>query len=225
MTVSRLAIPAGLAITTAIHSTFSERSDNVFPEVPYINVFYCTMSLSVLALTLVPFLQVDRSVSNGGRKSTSLLVNVDTSENRNHKDVAAVSAFSIQPRKSSLYPSQDLHPSTSAAGRKSATESNHDSPYAEFGPGSQGTGNKPTVTTLRSSAGADRVIWLVCEDCGSSKRMVEQVGDPVRYFYDDGNRGTPEQEAKYYSTSSGSTGTTVKRFGHPLSKDLNSFRG
>lgn len=29
-----------------------------------------------------------------------------------------------------------------------------------------------------------RVIWLVCEDCGASKRIVEPVGDPERYFYD-----------------------------------------
>lgn len=43
-----------------------------------------------------------------------------------------------------------------------------------------------------SMAMAGRVIWLVCEDCGSSKRMVEPVGDPERYFYDgatyDGNQ-------------------------------------
>lgn len=35
-----------------------------------------------------------------------------------------------------------------------------------------------------SMAMAERVIWLVCEDCGSSKRIVEPVGDPKRYFYD-----------------------------------------
>lgn len=43
-----------------------------------------------------------------------------------------------------------------------------------------------------SMAMAARVIWLVCEDCGSSKRIVESVGDPERYFYDgavrDGDR-------------------------------------
>ncbi len=37
----------------------------------------------------------------------------------------------------------------------------------------------------RNSTRAERVIWLVCEDCGSSRRMVEPVGDPKRYFYDD----------------------------------------
>lgn len=35
-----------------------------------------------------------------------------------------------------------------------------------------------------SMAMAERVIWLVCEDCGSSKRIVEPVSDPERYFYD-----------------------------------------
>ena len=33
---------------------------------------------------------------------------------------------------------------------------------------------------------ASRVIWLVCEDCGSSKRIVESIGDPDKYFYDTG---------------------------------------
>ena len=36
----------------------------------------------------------------------------------------------------------------------------------------------------RNSKLTERIIWLVCEDCGSSKRIVESVGDPERYFYD-----------------------------------------
>ncbi|KAJ4396602.1 hypothetical protein N0V93_000823 [Gnomoniopsis smithogilvyi] len=35
-----------------------------------------------------------------------------------------------------------------------------------------------------TTAMTERVIWLVCEDCGESKRIVEPVGDPERYFYD-----------------------------------------
>lgn len=35
-----------------------------------------------------------------------------------------------------------------------------------------------------STAMAARVIWLVCEECGSSKRIVEAIGDPDKYFYD-----------------------------------------
>lgn len=37
---------------------------------------------------------------------------------------------------------------------------------------------------ITAAAMAQRVIWLVCEDCGASKRIVEPVGDPERYFYD-----------------------------------------
>lgn len=44
---------------------------------------------------------------------------------------------------------------------------------------------KSQRTSTASSAMAGRVIWLVCEDCGASKRIVEPVGDPGKYFYDD----------------------------------------
>lgn len=54
-----------------------------------------------------------------------------------------------------------------------------------------------------SMAMAERVIWLVCEDCGASKRIVEPVGDPERYFYDgdicdreSGNSGSGTEASK-----------------------------
>jgi len=47
----------------------------------------------------------------------------------------------------------------------------------------------PQQPQRNSTLTADRVIWLVCEDCGSSRRMVEPVGDPQRYFYDDEEGG------------------------------------
>jgi hypothetical protein len=209
LTVSRLALPAGLAITTAIHTSFAERSDITYPEVPYTNVFYTTLSLSVLALTLVPFLNLDKPASRPRtRNPVSLLVNVDTSQDLAYKGFVDTPSFSIQPRKSSLYANQT----------KTAVEREQSITHTEAGPSTT-----HHVGSQRSSATGDRVIWLVCEDCGASKRMVEQVGDPLRYFYDGGGNGTAEQTAGSATTSTGSATSTVRRF--PLCKDLNSLRG
>lgn len=44
--------------------------------------------------------------------------------------------------------------------------------------------NKNQTKQTNTAAVAGRVIWLVCEDCGATKRIVEPVGDPARYFCD-----------------------------------------
>jgi len=237
ITVSRLAIPAGLAITTAIHTSFVGRSDITYPEVPYTNVFYTTLSLSVLALILVPFLQFDRPSPRGGKIPLSMIVNVDPYEDAGYRDfVDNLPSFSIQPRKSSLYANQP----------KPTTAPDHHPPIPTHAEAAAGPSNSQAAAAAASqrssSATGDRVIWLVCEDCGASKRMVEQVGDPVRYFYEGGGEGGDRQRppvvaAEGRRSGSGSLGggdntsssagasvtSTVRRI--PLCKDLNSLRG
>jgi hypothetical protein len=208
VTVARLAIPAGLAATTAIHTSFAGRSDMTYPEVPYTNVFYTTLSLSVVALTLVPFLQFDNPSSRGKKTPLSMVVNIDVSEDLKYRNFVEGPSFSIQPRVSSLYANQ----------KATAAEPVADTKLPEAGPS-----NVQRPGSHRSSATGDRVIWLVCEDCGASKRMVEQVGDPVRYFYDGGGNGMAEQRFGSADTSSASATSTVRRI--PLCKDLNSLRG
>ncbi|OIW23658.1 MFS general substrate transporter [Coniochaeta ligniaria NRRL 30616] len=208
VTVARLAIPAGLAVTTAIHTSFAGRSDVTYPEVPYTNVFYATLSLSVLALTLVPFLRFDKASSRGKTTPLSMVVNIDASEDLDYRNFAEGPLCPIQPRKSSLY----------ANLKKAAAEPEANAKHPEAGPS-----NLQRPGSHRSSATGDRVIWLVCEDCGASKRMVEQVGDPVRYFYDGGGNETAEQRLGSGDVSSASATSTVRRI--PLCKDLNSLRG
>lgn len=211
VTVARLAVPAGLAVTTAIHTSFAGRSDISYPEAPYTNVFYTTLSLSVLALTLVPFLRFDKRSSSGKDTRLSLVVNVDSSQDLGYRDfVENLPFFSIQPRKSSLCANQT---------KRANIPGPHSPAQAETGPSSHAL-----PQSQRSSATGDRVIWLVCEDCGASKRMVERVGDPVRYFYDDGGAAAAaEWRAESGDTSSASTASTVRKI--PLCKDLNSLRG
>jgi MFS family permease len=211
VTVARLAIPAGMAVTTAMHTSFAGRSDMTYPEVPYTNVFYTTLSLSVLALTLVPFLQFDKPFSPGRKTPLSLVVNIDPLEDLGYRDfIENLPSFSIQPRKSSLYANNQIKPETMPGPRNPA--------QAEAGPS-----NLQHPASQRSSATGDRVIWLVCEDCGASKRMVQQVGDPVRYFYGGGGNGAADQMAGSGDSSSASATSTVRRI--PLCKDLSSIRG
>ncbi|KAH8911873.1 MFS general substrate transporter [Coniochaeta sp. PMI_546] len=208
VTVARLAIPVGLAVTTAIHTSFAGRSDITYPEVPYTNVFYTTLSLSVLALMLVPFLRFDKPSSRTRKMPLSMVVNIDGSESLDYRNFVDAQAFSIQPRKSSLYANQ----------KKPLAEPETNTRHPEAGMSNpQGPGSH------RSSATTDRVIWLVCEDCGASKRMVEQAGDPVRYFYDGGGNGVAEERLGPDDRSSSSGTSTVRRA--PLCKDLNSLRG
>lgn len=207
VTVARLAIPMGLAVTTAIHTSFAGRSDMTYPEVPYTNVFYTTLSLSVLALTLVPFLRFEKSSSRAKATPLSMMVNIDASEDQGYRNIVDSPTFTIQPRKSSLVPN-----------KVAVTEPGANTKHPDAGPS-----NNPRPGSHRSSATVDRVIWLVCEDCGASKRIVEQVGDPVRYFYDGGGNGAADQRLGSGDTSSASAASTIRR--NPLCKDLNSLRG
>jgi hypothetical protein len=93
-------------------------------------------------------------------------------------------------------------------------------------PNLDGPANTPVLdgqNTSRSSvAVTDRVVWLVCEDCGYNKRVVEKkVGDPVRYFYDDEKGAEHKLEEASNSTITASLASVRK---YPLTKDRNAYR-
>ncbi|KAB5525753.1 major facilitator superfamily domain-containing protein [Coniochaeta sp. 2T2.1] len=240
VTVARLAIPAGLAVTTAIHTSFAGRSDMTYPEVPYTNVFYATLSLAVLALTLVPFLQfgnrpsAGRGNNNNKKLPLSMVVNFDASEDLDYWNFSSGHPLLvINPRKSSLYVNYK-HQAAAAATAETEPKTPQQTQFSGGGEPSKINNLQRAASggSRRSSAAADRVIWLVCEDCGASKRMVETVGDPVRYFYDGDEAATEAAESRsllglrgsHQGGGSGSSGnTTVRRV--PLCKDVNSFRG
>ncbi|KAB5554553.1 major facilitator superfamily domain-containing protein [Coniochaeta sp. 2T2.1] len=233
VTVARLAIPAGLAVTTAIHTSFAGRSDMTYPEVPYTNVFYATLSLAVLALTLVPFLQFGNKPSSarGNKKiPLSMVVNFDASEDLDYRDFpSGHPSLVINPRKSSLYVNyQNQAAAVAAAAETEPKTPQQMQPGGGGGPSNSNQQRAARGRSRRSSAAADRVIWLVCEDCGASKRMVETVGDPVRYFYDGDeaaadNRSLLGLGGSHQGGGSWSGTSTVRRV--PLCKDVNSLRG
>lgn len=102
------------------------------------------------------------------------------------------------------------------------------SPNPHPQPNLDGLANTPALdgqisNPLRVSTSAtERVIWLVCEDCGCSKRMVDKkVGDPVRYFYDD-EKGVEHKLEEASNITSTTSLASVRKY--PLTKDRNAYR-
>lgn len=200
---TRLGIPLGMGITTVIWST---------PEHPYPKTFIATISFAAIALLVSPFARIEKlgiastatlpsSSDDLGRlpplfrhSNASLSLTDSIFKNLNCDGPGYIKGKRlsqlIQPRSSSL---PGVRP-----WRKRVSERASSSFRLPQLAGSRISGlgvgfSDETMDNCRrlsqipqriSTAMAARVIWLVCEDYGSSKRIVEFVGDPDRYFYD-----------------------------------------
>lgn len=192
------------SFAVSIGSLGSNRGNTV--QQPYTNVFIATLSFSAVVVVLAPFTRLGKLGVPSTATSSSLpymdsgLANInhdgpgDSSVNSDADDGTAAIPHSgsrhsrlikIQPRKSSL-PKETLRDSL----RKSflhlppiagsvASQSTGGMLGLNFAPEDETKSHRPIT-----AATAERVIWLVCEDCGESRRMVKPVGDPHRYFYD-----------------------------------------
>lgn len=201
--MTRLGIPLGMGITTVIWSS---------TEHSYTKVFIATISLAAMALLVSPFARIGKlgiasttslPTSSGTlghlpplfRHSNDSLSFTDSIfKNLNHDGPAYIRGKRlsqlIQPRSSSL-------PGVQPWGERASKRASSSFQLPRI-PGSRISETdvglyEETLDECRrvsqvpqrtSTAMAARVIWLVCEDCGSSKRIVESVGDPDRYFYD-----------------------------------------
>lgn len=180
----------------------------------YSRVFVATLCFSVAALLVSPFACVGK-LGVASTASDRSIPQMDSGlRNINHDgpgDIAD-SVRPVRPPWAKKRVSQLIQPRSSSLGgasfkngwRRSSAGANSSFHLPRI-PGTRasadtsgfGLGLGLTVTDddrksqRDSMAMAERVIWLVCEDCGSSKRIVEPVGDPDRYFYDgavcDGN--------------------------------------
>ncbi|ROV96431.1 hypothetical protein VSDG_05482 [Cytospora chrysosperma] len=201
--VTRLGVPLGMGITTVIWSS---------TEHAYTATYIATIAFAGLALMISPFARIGKlgiastaslSSSSGNldrlptlfrHSNASLSLTDSIFKNLNYDGPARVRGKRlsqlIQPRSSSLPGARPWNKRSS----KRASSSFHLPQIA--GSKISGTGMDSSDKAIdechrvsqrpqrTSTAMAARVIWLVCEDCGSSKRIVEPVGDPDRYFYD-----------------------------------------
>lgn len=175
-------------------------------QLPYSHVFIATLSFAAIAFIVAPFTRLGKLGVASTTTNTSLprtdtglkTLNLDGGGDRGYvpkksnsgSTSTGLTRFKIQPRNSSLL-------ATGLNGLRRTSTSSTSFHLPRIG-GSRSSGDTSGLglefgnTSIEDSklqrtsiaAMTERVIWLVCEDCGASKRIVETVGDPERYFYD-----------------------------------------
>ncbi len=182
-TLTRLAIPLGLAITTAVHSPpYGENELGASTELSFTKTFYAVLGFSVINLLLVPFINI-------GKQGTIWVAEPAPAglrpENRVHSELLATKDRTRRARTIERRPFGPVLPRTSSlhASRYyqqfGLANTNQARPKLEIpSHSSHGTEGHRSVRTNAT----ERVIWLACKNCDASKRTVERVGDPSRYF-------------------------------------------
>ncbi|KAI1308298.1 major facilitator superfamily domain-containing protein [Xylaria venustula] len=195
-TTSRLGVPLGLAVTTSIWSSYDGKADWSQPELAYTHTFIATTAFSGLPLLLVPFIRI-------GKQGVIKRLNPETG-------VEAVTQVKRRPlllSTSSLHPTDsdkssmkdvDRRPSKrwspvgsvvpSTTGRRS-TRAPSISSQSSMGMDSSRSDSIARTAIRRGRCSSEKIVWIVCEECGTSKRQRESsshtvVGDPTRYFND-----------------------------------------
>ncbi|KAI1806109.1 MFS general substrate transporter [Daldinia bambusicola] len=188
-TTSRLGVPLGMGITTAIWSSY-DGEQNTNPQLAYTNTFVATTAFAGISLILVPFIRIGRQ----GLSRCGLL------ESKNDELKPRTSVPQQPP------PSPPRNPRTDNGHRPSKRWSPVDTLAASVTSERQHTAapsvssqssrrsedtsntNKTARTTIRRGCSpSERVVWVVCEECGTTKRHNQPrttVGDPARYFND-----------------------------------------
>lgn len=227
--LTRLGIPMGMGITTAIWGSYSPAPKEAFSPSDggsltllhdaYFFVFVATLCFSGAALLVSPFACVGK-LGVASTASERSIPQMDSGLGKMNHDGAndlADEVRSVHTPWAKKRDSQVIRARTSAGANSSFRLSRMSEVGVGLGAGSPEDERK---SQRDSTAIGGRVIWLVCEDCGSSKRMVEPVGDPERYFYDgatseDKNRpSTPLSPTPVYDEAEkrASVGTGARRF-------------
>lgn len=197
LTTSRLGVPLGLAVTTAIWSSYDGKADWAQPELAYTHTFIATTAISSLPLFLVPFIRIgkqgipikrlapDHEVNNPIQdKRRSLLLSTSTlpptdSEKSSIKDAEYRPSKRWSPV-GSIVPLSTGGRSTRAHSISSQSSPGMDTSKSE---------SVARTAVFRGRCSSEKVVWIICEECGTSKRHRESsshtvVGDPARYFND-----------------------------------------
>ncbi|RYC61701.1 hypothetical protein CHU98_g4502 [Xylaria longipes] len=195
-TTSRLGVPLGLAVTTSIWSSFDGKADWSQPELAYTHTFIATTAFASLSLLLVPFIRIGKqghirrpspdpeadAASHVKRRSLLLSTSsLPTTEG----DKSSIKDAEYRPSKR-WSPVGSVVPSTT--GRRS-TRAPSISSQSSMGMDTSRSESVARTAIRRGRCSSEKVVWIVCEECGTSKRQRESsshmaVGDPTRYFND-----------------------------------------
>ncbi|KAI0538863.1 major facilitator superfamily domain-containing protein [Xylaria digitata] len=195
-TTSRLGVPLGLAITTSIWSSYDGNADWSQPELAYTHTFISTTAFSSISLLLVPFIRIGKQ---GVVKQPSPDIEADVTSQDKRRSLL-LSASSLQPTESDKGSIKDIdrRPSKrwspvgsmvqSSVGRRSIRAPSISS-QSSMGMDTSKSESVARTTIRRGRCSSEKVVWIVCEECGTSKRQRESssqpvLGDPMRYFND-----------------------------------------
>ncbi|KAL7623238.1 hypothetical protein AAE478_006919 [Parahypoxylon ruwenzoriense] len=218
---SRLAVPLGMSVTTAVWSSYNGKGLDTYPEIAYTNTFITTTAFAGISLLLVPFIRIGRQ---GHSKHGALEPKGD-----GFKQSAPVSP---QPLSSPLRngrnengnrPSKRWSPvetlAPSVAGERAPTiapsVSSQSSRRSDDTPRTSGTAR---TTIQRGRSPSERVVWIVCEECGTSKRHTQPrsvLGDPARYFNDPAFGGAAKDRGHNHQINQGDGSSNNNHPHHP----------
>ncbi|KAI0206722.1 major facilitator superfamily domain-containing protein [Astrocystis sublimbata] len=199
-TTSRLGVPLGLAVTTSIWSSFDGKADWSQPELAYTHTFIATTAFASLPLLLVPFIRI-------GKQGHTMGVNPDPEKESSEKGppgemkrrtlLLSTPSFSPTETDKSCIKDDEHRPSKrwslvgssvpSTAGR--STRAPSISSQSSMGMDTSRTESIARTAIRQGRCSSEKVVWIVCEECGTSKRQRESsahtlLGDPARYFND-----------------------------------------
>ncbi|KAI1380718.1 MFS general substrate transporter [Hypoxylon crocopeplum] len=194
-TASRFAVPLGMGITTAIWSSYDGKQLDAHPELAYTNTFIATTAFAGISLLLVPFVRIGRQgrLRQGAsehrddkvKPSTPILQRLPTPPQipRNDSVNRPSKRWSLVDTLATSVNSERQHTAAPSVSSQSSHRS-ADTPR---------TTSTTRTTIRRGQSPSKRVVWIVCEECGTSKRHTQPrnaVGDPARYFNDPAFGGT-----------------------------------
>ncbi|KAI0885510.1 MFS general substrate transporter [Annulohypoxylon maeteangense] len=216
-TTSRLGVPLGMGVTTAIWSSYDRMQLEANPEIAYTNTFIATAAFAGISLSLVPFIHIGRQ----GHPKQKLVDHKDEDIqpetpilSQHHLGLSRIGQNDNGNRPSKRWSPVDTL-ATSAVGERQHTiapsVSSQSSRISADAPSSIGTAR---TTIRRGCSPSERVVWVVCEECGTSKRHNQPrraVGDPARYFNDSALGGVTEShnhQTNNHTTESSSNPTS-----------------
>ncbi|KAI0554414.1 major facilitator superfamily domain-containing protein [Xylaria curta] len=195
-TTSRLGVPLGLAVTTSIWSSFNGKADWSQPELAYTHTFIATTGFASLSLLLVPFIRIGKQ---GSLRRLSPDPEIDAANHVKRRSLL-LSTSSLPATESDKSSTKDAEhrpskrwspvgsvvPSTTG---KRSTRAPSISSQSSIGMDTSRSESVTKSAIRRGRCSSEKVVWIVCEECGTSKRQRESsshmaVGDPTRYFND-----------------------------------------
>ncbi|KAI0008098.1 MFS general substrate transporter [Xylariaceae sp. FL0662B] len=213
-TTSRLAVPLGMGVTTAIWSSYNGKGGPFNPELAYTNTFITTTALASLSLFLVPFIHIGKQGHSKCETSEPKAHDVKPSTPTHNKRPPTPTPADQENRPSKRWSPVDTLASSATGDRPRVAAPSVSSLSSHRSIDTPRTDSTARTTIRRGHSPTGKIVWTVCKECGTSKRHTEQhnmVGDPARYFNDPIFGGAPKKHNRTNSQNSSNSHGPVQR--------------